>query len=57
MKSCVCQLYYNNMEVKDIIGYNGDGTVKIDQWCHGNKQAITINVNPEDIMIVKLYTM
>ena len=57
MKNCVCQLYYNNMEVKDIVAYNGDGTVRIDQWCHGNKQAITINVNPEDIMIVKLYEM
>ena len=49
------QLYYNNMEVRDIVGFNSDGTVRINQWCKGCKQVITIDVNPEDVLIVKLW--
>ena len=48
------QLYYNNMEVRDVVGFNSDGTVRINQWCKGCKQVITIDVNPEDVIIVKL---
>ena len=49
------QLYYNNMEVRDIVGFNSDETVRINQWCKGCKQVITIDVNPEDVLIVKLW--
>lgn len=48
------QLYYNNMEVRDIERFNSDGTVRINQWCKGCKQTVTINVKPEDVIIVKL---
>ena len=47
------KVYYNNMEVKDIEGFNSDGTVRINQWGNSHCQTVTINVNPEDVIIVK----
>ena len=48
------ELYYkrNGMKIKRIIEYRADGTVRVDQE-RNDKGSITINVKPEDIIILK----
>lgn len=50
-----CQLYYYNMEVKDIVRYNADRTILLEVWCNECHKLIQVNAKPEDIMIYKLF--